>query len=218
MFFTRSGKRRSSWFLIATVSVMLVSSFFLVSKGTAATPVTNTNPVVSSSSLGEFAPTFAGPAATGCDAFGCALLTGPFFTSTVEPLASLAAAASSPNHHALPLPSRPRRPVQAQTALAITLPTVSCEPLGSGCDTIDSSSEGAVGVKGLNAVDSAEQAPTWLVTLNRQIRVYVPVMDMWSKLTTSGRFWFSIPPCSGNQRSSRWTRYGTHGQRMEQRR
>jgi hypothetical protein len=157
MFFTRSGKRRSSWFLIAAVSVMVVSSFFLVSKGTAAAPVTNTNPVVSSSSLGEFAPTFAGPAATGCDSYGCALLTGPFFTSTVEPLASLSAA-SSPNQHALPLPSRPRRPGQAQAAVVVTPPTVSCEPLGPGCDTIDSSSDGAVGVKGLNAVDSAEQS------------------------------------------------------------
>ncbi len=35
-----------------------------------------------------------------------------------------------------------------------TPPTVSCEPLGPGCDTISSSSGGAIGVKGLNAVDS----------------------------------------------------------------
>jgi hypothetical protein len=33
-------------------------------------------------------------------------------------------------------------------------PTVICEPLGPGCDTISSSSGGAIGVKGLNAVDS----------------------------------------------------------------
>jgi len=35
---------------------------------------------------------------------------------------------------------------------------VSCEPLGPGCDVISSASGGAVGVKGLNAVDSSSQA------------------------------------------------------------
>ncbi|MGO9080950.1 MAG: hypothetical protein ACLQDY_18210 [Streptosporangiaceae bacterium] len=38
------------------------------------------------------------------------------------------------------------------------IPAVSCQPLGRGCDTISSSPGGAVGVKGLNAVDSAEQS------------------------------------------------------------
>jgi hypothetical protein len=33
---------------------------------------------------------------------------------------------------------------------------VSCQPLRAGCDTISSLAGGAVGVKGLNAVDSAE--------------------------------------------------------------
>lgn len=42
MFFPRSGKRRSSWFPIAAVSVIVVSGLFLVSEGTAATPETNT--------------------------------------------------------------------------------------------------------------------------------------------------------------------------------
>jgi hypothetical protein len=35
------------------------------------------------------------------------------------------------------------------------LPSVSCEPLGPGCDRISTASGGATGVKGLNAVDSA---------------------------------------------------------------
>ena len=35
------------------------------------------------------------------------------------------------------------------------LPSVSCQPLGPGCDNISTSSGGATGVKGLNAVDSA---------------------------------------------------------------
>jgi hypothetical protein len=159
MFFTRSGKRRPSWFLIATVPAMVVSGFFLVSKGKAAAPVTNTTSVVTSSSLGEFSATFAGPAATGCDSYGCSLLTGPFFTASTESLAAPSAVAtSSPNPHALPLPSRPRRTSQPKAAVVVTLPIVSCEPLGPGCDTINSSSGGALGVKGLNAVDSAEQS------------------------------------------------------------
>jgi hypothetical protein len=36
------------------------------------------------------------------------------------------------------------------------VPAVSCAPMGPGCDSIDTSAGGAVGVKGLNAVDSAE--------------------------------------------------------------
>ena len=46
---------------------------------------------------------------------------------------------------------------QADTAEAPTpvIPTVRCQPLGAGCDSISTSSGGATGVKGLNAVDSA---------------------------------------------------------------
>lgn len=110
--------------------------------------------------LGEFAPTFAGPAATGCDSNGCALLTGPFATAAIEPTTASAVAKFSLDYHAMPLPSRARRMTQLFSAAAavVTPPTVSCEPLGPGCDTIDTASGGAVGVKGLNAVDSAEQA------------------------------------------------------------
>ena len=42
------------------------------------------------------------------------------------------------------------------------IPTVNCLPQGPGCDTISSSSGGAVGVKGLDAVDSADSVPTQL--------------------------------------------------------
>ena len=35
------------------------------------------------------------------------------------------------------------------------VPTVSCDPMGPGCDSISTSSGGAVGVKGLKSVDSA---------------------------------------------------------------
>ncbi len=36
------------------------------------------------------------------------------------------------------------------------VPSVSCQPLGPGCDRISTSAGGATSVKGLNAVDSAE--------------------------------------------------------------
>ena len=35
------------------------------------------------------------------------------------------------------------------------IPTVRCQPIGAGCNTISTSAGGATGVKGLNAVDSA---------------------------------------------------------------
>jgi hypothetical protein len=38
---------------------------------------------------------------------------------------------------------------------SIALPSVSCVPLGAGCDSISTSSGGATGVKGLNAIDSS---------------------------------------------------------------
>jgi hypothetical protein len=45
-----------------------------------------------------------------------------------------------------------------EEAAAVVPPTVSCQPLGAGCDNISFSAGGAVGVKGLNAVDSASLA------------------------------------------------------------
>ena|SRR5215469_6971928 len=109
-------------------------------------------------SLGVFPPTFVGPAATGCASPGCSLLTGPFPTPSVaaHPLVDPAFARPhtkstvSPRPKVMPSHKRPRPPL----VLDPTPPTVSCEPLGPGCDTIDSSSGGAIGVKGINAVDS----------------------------------------------------------------
>jgi hypothetical protein len=119
---------------------------------TAATPAS----AVKSSSLGQFPPTFVGPAGTGCISVGCDLLTGPFpapSTASLKPAAAGPAARQlpeTPSHpQALPMPALARRghadPV---------IPTVSCQPLGPGCDKIGRSAGGAVGVKGLNAVDS----------------------------------------------------------------
>ena len=125
---------------------------------------------VTSSSLGNSAPTFAGPAATGC-ASGCNLLTGPFLSPSTASFAvgsakakaaakaakanmaaRNAAAANLANPAALAhtLPS----PMVSKDGPDPTPPSVSCDPLGSGCDRISRSAAGAMGVKGLNAVDS----------------------------------------------------------------
>lgn len=148
-------KGRPSWYWC----VIVACAFVLVPITKAAAPATNATPIVTSSSLGQFSPTFAGPAATGCDSNGCALLSGPFATAAIEPTAVNAIAKFSDSYHVMPLPSRARRLTQLFSPAAVVLPpTVRCEPVGPGCDTIDRASGGAVGVKGLNAVDSALQA------------------------------------------------------------
>jgi len=122
-----------------------------------------TSAQITTSSLGLHSPTFVGPAATGCHHHDCSLLTGPFLSPATTPIsaaspalaaplaaAPLAGTAISPQGpRALPSPApvRLRGPDPAP-------PAVSCQPLGPGCDTISSSSGGAVGVKGLNAVDN----------------------------------------------------------------
>ena len=108
-----------------------------------------TSAQVKSSSLGEYSPTFVGPAATGC-ASGCSLLTGPNVTPSIPPgLAGSGRSgiASIPkNSKSTPSPLQKYGPDPAP-------PSVSCEPAGPGCESISPSSGGAVGVKGLNAVD-----------------------------------------------------------------
>ena len=128
----------------------------------ASTPAARTASAVTTSSLGSFSPTFTGPAATGCSSPGCQLLSGPFptpSTTKVSPAARAAAAATSRSlaaaaanaplgMHQLPYPLPQRAGPDPAP------PSVSCEPMGPGCDAISTSSGGAVGVKGLNAVDS----------------------------------------------------------------
>jgi hypothetical protein len=125
---------------------------------------------VTTSSLGVFSPTFVGPAATGCPS-GCSLLSGPFNTSSTasfasrsQPAASSRAGAAEPRPHAMPAP-HPRRHIPVSGRLALTadtaLPSVSCQPLGPGCDSIGTSSA-ATGVKGLNAVDSASLSTNFI--------------------------------------------------------
>jgi hypothetical protein len=125
---------------------------------------------VTSSSLGNFSPTFVGPAATGCSS-GCNLLTGPFVSPSTASFAvgsakataaakaaeadaavrnAAAAKLANPSALAHMLPS----PMVSKTGPDPAPPSVSCAPLGSGCDRISLNPNGAKGVKGLNAVDS----------------------------------------------------------------
>lgn len=128
-----------------------------------AQPASSRAAAVTTSSLGQQTPTFAGPAATGCASAGCSLLTGPFHTSSTAHSASRHPAAhprsttAMPKPHAMPLPTLPRRGTaqRPHPAAGPTIPSVSCQPLGAGCDTTSTSAGGAAGVKGLNAVDSA---------------------------------------------------------------
>src|SRR6202051_3747643 len=147
--------RQSRFALLSLAAALVVVS------GTAATaPVTDTTSAptsaISSSSLGSYSPTFVGPAATGCDISGCSLLTGPFFSPSVAGPNALTASALSPHSpKVMPLPTLPRRSAPGPKSLVVSVPpTVSCQPRGPGCDLISSSSGGAKGVKGLNAVDS----------------------------------------------------------------
>lgn len=163
-----SGRSKSISFSIAAFMLTAVSWFAFVSTA-AASPQSSGS--IKSTSLGESSPTFVGPAATGC-AKGCSLLTGPFSTpstqsasssdpnvaqpQTAAPLAATPLAQSSVlprGPKAMPSPVPPRPPAPDPTP-----PTVSCEPLGPGCDFISLNPEGAYGVKGLNAVDSATQS------------------------------------------------------------
>ena len=152
---------------LAFVSLLaLPVALVALSGGAASARVAAPASTVTSSSLGVFKPTFAGPAATGC-AVDCSLLTGPVNTP------STAAAATGPRggrsrlgkrttRNAMPLPdlrqlhvsAAQRRQLDANSP-SQPLPSVSCQPLGPGCDHISTSAGGATGVKGLNAVDSA---------------------------------------------------------------
>jgi hypothetical protein len=137
----------------------------------AAPAAPSTHSTVTSSSMGTVSPTFAGPAATGCDNPGCDLLTGPFFspstasqvvgsakaaaqtkaaTATAAQVKAAENALADPGALAHSLP----KPVLAKNGPDPSPPTVSCQPLGPGCDRISMSSGGAHGVKGINAVDS----------------------------------------------------------------
>jgi hypothetical protein len=165
---SRLNRKPAAWVRrgLVLLSVLSLPVMLLVASGGSASAVprasTTNASAVTSSSLGTFAPTFAGPAATGCSS-GCHLLSGPFFspsTASLSPSQRRSATAPAGTPRALPRFSQPRPSgsLPKGGTPGPVIPAVSCQPLGAGCDTVSTSAGGAVGVKGLNAVDSAEQS------------------------------------------------------------
>ena len=144
--------------LLRILAVVALAGSSLI--GTTAGADGSTAHGVTSSSLGTFSPTFVGSAATGCSTSGCDLLSGPIVTPSTANLPPstptsgginlpTAAATLLPPARELPSPVLPRNGPDPAP------PTVSCQPLGPGCDNISTHSGfRANGVKGLNAVDS----------------------------------------------------------------
>ena len=109
---------------------------------------------VKTSSLGNVSPTFVGPAATGC-ASGCTLLTGPISSPATVPISGGGSGNSTPTGAlSLPHTAKAAPPPLLKSGPDPAPPNVSCQPAGPGCEKISSFSGGAIGVKGLNAVDN----------------------------------------------------------------
>ena len=166
--------KRMRYKLVLLLSLLSLPAMLLAATGgpAAAAPQTSAasarTAAVTSSNLGTFKPTFAGPAATGCSV-NCSLLTGPVNTPSTAAAARANAAKAQQSGkqdqaHAMPLPDPRAANVSAagRSRLAHTpsfpVPSVSCQPLGRGCDRISTSKGGATSVNGLNAVDSASLA------------------------------------------------------------
>jgi hypothetical protein len=153
--------------VLLSLAVVLVAALGVAPVATASANKLRAH-AASTTNFGPSAPTFVGPAATGCKK-GCSLLSGPFATSST---ASPSNATASPNAlagpsgpHAMPGPTTAglragslRAAATADAAPTPIIPTVRCQPLGAGCDSISTSAGGATGVKGLNAVDSGSLA------------------------------------------------------------
>ena len=130
---------------------------------------------MTSSSLGDYSPTFTGPAATGCATVGCSLLAGPYPTPSTRSLALGAGTeAAAPAASTVTITARERAnaaailagdprtipsPVLPRSGADPTPPVVSCKPAGAGCDQVGRGSGGASGVIGLTTVDSAKITP-----------------------------------------------------------
>jgi hypothetical protein len=162
----RMTRRRVALLSLLSLPVVLLGATGGATVATAS-PTGARSAAVTTSSLGVFKPTFAGTAATGC-ATACQLLTGPLNTPSVAAAARAHAATSQgsaarPRAHVMPLPdirhihlSAAQRRLLTTHSPSFPVPSLSCAPLGRGCDQISTSTGGATSVKGLNAVDSAE--------------------------------------------------------------
>jgi hypothetical protein len=146
--------------LLAALPLMLIASGGSVAAASGAGNAALA--AVTSSSLGTYSPTFTGPAATGCATPGCSLLTGPFFARSTAAAARghAATGGATATAHALRAPNLRRRLSAADLRRlsqsgTFPVPSVSCAPLGAGCDRINPAAGGATAAKGLDAVDSA---------------------------------------------------------------
>jgi hypothetical protein len=146
--------------LVALLSLLILPvGLISAAGGAAAAASTSGHAKVTSSSLGTYTPTFTGPAATGCHSAGCALLTGPVSTPSTVNLPPGGGGSGGDQPVADPdVPLTLKSPALPKKGPDPAPPSVSCQPLGPGCDRISLSSGGATGVKGLNAVDSATQS------------------------------------------------------------
>ena len=154
------------WLVLLSLSVLLGGLLGVASGASGSTQKVKAH-AANATTYGPSSPTFVGPAATGCTQ-GCSLLSGPFITfstassPSAKPTAGPDVAGAPSVPHAMPAP-RPagHRAASAHTARAAAdptpiIPSVRCQPLGAGCNSISTSAGGAIGVRGLNAVDSAE--------------------------------------------------------------
>ena len=149
--------------LLSFLSILaLIAGLAIAPVGATAATVARTAaaaPSTSTSSLGPFRPTFTGPAATGCASAGCDLLSGPNNTPSTANLTSPGPASTGPDTPVSDpdVPRLLKSPIKpGRTSGDPAPPSISCP--GPSCDPVSTSSGGAVGVKGLNAVDSAEQS------------------------------------------------------------
>jgi hypothetical protein len=160
--------------LIAGALLTLPVGLIAASGGAQAAPAhTTATARVTSSSLGTFTPTFAGPAATGC-ASGCDLLTGPTVTPSTSsfrlgPDGKPSAAAVSAANAAKPNTAKvSARELARGTAILAGLPkpmpaavrarsAADPAPATVAAARISRDRGGARGVIGIDAVDSASQ-------------------------------------------------------------
>lgn len=156
------GRRAMAFVSLVSLALVAVMSAAAAPASRAAAPKPPGG--VSASSLGSAAPTFVGPAATGCDTTGCSLLTGPFPTPSTASLSGPGASnLPTPDNSALALnaPGSAGRaglmpfPFPARLGTDPPPGSVECRPPGQGCDSISNSAGGANAVLGLDAVDSA---------------------------------------------------------------
>src|ERR1019366_7389176 len=135
-------RRRVALLSLSSLLVALVTAFGGAAATASATGARAS--ALTTSSLGKFSATFAGPAATGC-ATGCSLLSGPLNTPSTaggNQVGTRARAGTPSRPHAMALPNAHPLHVSAAATRALTqvasfpVPSVSCQPLGPGCDRI----------------------------------------------------------------------------------